>query len=483
MNVVDPKLIDVINSQEEYIKKLEELLKNLEDSNKLKDEIIKNQKTQIVKDYRNSSKPSSATPNHPTIKNGRIKSGKLKGGQKGHEGHPRKNPSADQIIHINDLPEEVKANPEDYVLLDRRKSRKVVGVKVVREVIEFQVPIWKNIKTGALVYGQFPVNCVNEVNYDESVKAFLMVLTCHLNVSIRKAQEFIHNISEGDIVVSTGTICNLRKEFKKKSKKERDQIWNRLFHSPYMGSDTTFTRIQGRTGYIGIHCNDSDIYFRAGEKKGENLVTGTPLDGYQGVSVHDGEAVYSNHGLAHQQCLVHLFRYLRGAMEAEPELIWHKEAYDFLQEQTRKIETRKKERRESGHPIKIGDQVLSQEEIDQARARYVEIMELAKQEYPERPAVYVDGFNTAKRMAKQQESILYFLDHPWVPWHNNESERGARAVKRKTKQSDGFKSLEGAEEVTAFLTIVESARKKGENVYYNFPNVWNYIRCQPTGSG
>lgn len=461
---VDPALQKIIDRQNEMIEKMRKQIQDLEDSSRLKDELIRIQKKQIDLDYTNSSLPSSQKPDHKTI-NGRKPTGKKPGAQKGHDGHKRKDLAADRIIELTDLPEEAAQNPEDYEKTDLSRSRKLVSIHLEREVTEYRVYGWRNRKTGRIVYGNFPSSCPNEISYDESVKALLCVLTCYMNVSIRKAAELIETLTEGALTPSSGMICHLREEFRLKSKKERQEIWNRLQAAPYMNVDTTFTRIDGKMGYMGICCTDSDIYYNAGMHKGGKLAEESPLSGYSRVSVHDGEAEFFRHGSAHQQCLAHLFRYLLQIEQAEPQKTWAVKMNELLHEISSETEKRKAERKATGEDITSEKLVLfSEEEIREYIRRYDAILDLADSEYSEKPKEYVVGYNTKNRLREQKDSVLYFLNHPYVPWHNNQAEQGARTLKRKTRQSDGFRSLEGARNEAAILTVIISARKKGENI-------------------
>lgn len=374
----DPLLEEMIREQSEMIENLKKQVDGFSENITKKDEIIKKQEIQIRKDYTNSSLPSSSDPNHKPIRNGKVNSGRKKGGQKNHKGHKRKEAASDTIITLDQEPEQVRENPNDYILLPEIRSRKMVSLRLVREVTEYKAFVWKNVKTGRKVSAEFLANCVNEINYDESVKAFLLILTCYMNVSIRKAQDFLYSISEGTLDVSTGSICNLRAEFERKSKEERDQIWNCLHNSKVMGSDTTFTRVKGTTAYFGVHQNKEAVYYTAGEKKGLELVKSSPLEGYEGISVHDGEAAYFRHGNLHQQCIVHLFRYLRLIEEFEPHLTWSKRMHNLLQSITQETEKRKKEM----DPADLEKPVFTDEKLERIRSAYNEILEAPTESIP-----------------------------------------------------------------------------------------------------
>lgn len=109
------------------IERLRKIIDEMTEYKELADEIIRKQTAIIEKDYTNSSIPSSQNPNHKTIHNGRKPSKKKKGAQKGQKGHKRPDYKADEIVDLQ-ISECVEKNPENYELLDQKKSRKVVSI-------------------------------------------------------------------------------------------------------------------------------------------------------------------------------------------------------------------------------------------------------------------------------------------------------------------------------------------------------------------
>lgn len=74
-----------------------------------------------------------------------------------------------------------------------------------------------------------------------------------------------------------------------------------------------------------------------------------------------------------------------------------------------------------------------------------------------------------KRIAmtkSRKDSLLLVLQYPELPLHNNASELGARAQARKRDISLHTMSSKGTEAKDTFMTIVETAKKQGVNVYH-----------------
>jgi hypothetical protein len=70
----------------------------------------------------------------------------------------------------------------------------------------------------------------------------------------------------------------------------------------------------------------------------------------------------------------------------------------------------------------------------------------------------------AKTLAKKAE-LLLVLKYPELPLHNNPAELGARAQVRKRDVSLHTMTDEGTRVVDTFLTITETAKKLGVNIY------------------
>lgn len=443
------ELIDDNEALRRKNEQLEQLIKEMEKSSQIKDEIIRRQNAIIEKDYTNSSIPSSRNPNHKAIHNGRVKTGRKPGGQEKHKGHCRPWYEANQQAVLAE-PECVSQNPEGYVLQAETRSRKVVSMKVILTVTEYISRCWLDRKTGKKIWAEFPANCVNEVNYDETIKSFLSLLTDNANVSIRKAKALLRDISEGRLNLSAGMISNLRKEFSRKSKKEQDEIRHRLLTYPYMNIDVTHDRTEGKTGYIAINTNPTATLYTAGMHKGHELMDRTPANDYLNTVIQDGETTMDKYGEGHQQCLVHIQRYLRGITENEPDGKWAKQMLDLVQ--------RMIDRHNEGNGF-------TEEEIVGYESEYDEIIKQAQSEYPQRPKGYEEGYTTYIRMDKKKDQFLYFLRHPEVPHHNNAAELCAREVKRKIKASDGFRSLKAKELFCNVKSVLVTARQNGINEY------------------
>ena len=421
----------------------------LEESNEKNAAII----AALKNDHTNSSKPSSANPNHPPIPNSRVRSGKSPGAQKGHIHYGRKPLTPTDYVAV-DVPEEMQNNP-NLVPTGRIITKQLVGLFLQAKVIEMSAPEFRNKITGQRIHPPFPNGIVDDVTYDGSVKAAAYMLNNVCNVSIQKTKDFLKSISNGAIDLSTGFICNLSKEFSEKTEDERNETFKNLVASNVMHSDFTFGRMNGTQTSVIICGNKDAVLCMGREKKGDSGVEGSPLENYSGTVVSDHEAAIIKHGSKHQECLAHVYRQARGASEMESDKTWHTLLMDWITDTCSYKNSL--EDGSSGDPSKV-------EEFEN---RLHEILEKAKEEYEDIPPseYYRKGYNLYARMAEKPEDYTLFLHDPEVPTSNNFSERIARVYKRKARAVMCFRSQKGSNYFCDGMSVIETAKCKGENVY------------------
>lgn len=408
----------------------------------------------INKDHTNSSKSSSTEPDHKTIHNSREKSGLKPGAQPGHEHHPRKKLEPTTIIIIP--PPQKYADDPNFKATGRMICKQQISVKVIVEVTEFTTAEFRNQTTGQRVHAEFPDGLKDEVVYDGTVKALAYMLNNHCNVSIDKTRTFLKDITGGTLSLANGTICNLAKQFSEQTADERDHIFLDLFSAPVLHTDFTFGRVNGKLSAVIICATpDGKVLYQAREKKGKEGVKGSPIEFYEGISVSDHESVLADKGSQHQECLSHVERYTRSALENEPDrswppllLQWVKDSIHFWNQ------------RDRGETVDAG-------KADEFIAQLHDILYNAWEEYLDvpPPSYFPDGFNLVKRMVEKPEDYTLFLINSSVPPTNNMAERCGRKYKRKSHQVISFRSQQGSAYYCDGLTIIECIRAQGLNLY------------------
>lgn len=410
---------------------------------------IQKLKAQLKKSSQNSSKPSSQDINRTKIQNNREKTNRKPGGQPGHKGHHLKKMKPTKIITL-EAPQHIKNDPNYY------KTGKVITKQLVKvgcyvEIIQYETEEYRNKKNYKRVYAEFPKGMINEVTYDASVKALASLLHSHGNMSYDKVKEVIFELTNGQLNISKGTLAVLEKEFSEKTEKERKKIEERLLTSSYMHVDVTTSRVNGKQENVLVATSPAGTMFYQKEHKGFEGLKDTVIEEYEHTLIHDGESTFFKYGKEHQGCLVHELRYLKGSMENEPDLTWALKMRKLLQESIHIVHEALKE-----HKI-----CLKNETIQDISKRYDEILQLGEEEYKNHPPhkkYYIDGFNTMKRLKKNKEAYLHFLQHIEVPPTNNAAELEARKVKMHSKQSGGYRSRCHAQYYCDTLSLLETNR-------------------------
>lgn len=439
---------------EEKLDKIRELYEVKTELEKEKEKVAE-QNIRLNKNHKNSSKSSSTDQNHEKIYNSREPSGKKPGGQPGHEHHPRKPQKPTETV---DIPA-----PEEYLDTGRYKptgkvrSKQLIMAYITTEVIEYRTPEFRDLKTGQRVHAAFPDGVVNDVNYDGTVKALAYMLNNECNVSIGKTRRFLFEASHGKIDVSEGLICNLSRQFSEKTQEERDELFEKLRKAPVLHADFTFGRVNGKTGAVIITAaRDGTVLYQARKKKGDAGVEGSPLENYDGTVVSDHESALTKHGTRHQECLIHVKRYMKSSIENEPGRTWNIDMSQWIKKSI-----------DYWNQLDEGKREYDLSESMKLIAEYDRIMEKAKEEYEYEPPrrYYREGYNTYKRMYEERERYVLFLLDPSVPPNNNLVERSGRRYKRKNLQVMAFRSEKGRSYYCDGLSVMESMKGKKENLY------------------
>lgn len=428
----------------------------------LEEERGKNQKltAQINRDYENSSIPSSQKPNRKKIVNNREKTDKKPGGQPGHEGHCRKRQQPTTVIEIPP-PEEYLNNP-DYELTVLEKRRQKIGISVVLNVEEYFTLVFRHKKTGRLVYADFPAGVDNDVNYDSSIKAFAFLLNNYCNVSIDKVRKFMSDITGDALELSKGMINNLSREFSQKSKPEQKKAFLNLVGAPVLNEDFTTAKVNGKNANVFCCATPNEAAYFAREHKGHEGVKGTPAELNPNTHVHDHDITFYNYGRLHQECLVHILRYLKGSVENEKNLTWNAKMRALIQEMFHYRNSLKAE------------EDFNAEIVQEFENRFDQILDIAKKEYEYEPPTkyYMDGFNLSVRLKKYRDACLLFLHDKSVPPDNNLCERLLRIFKRKLKQVMTFRSFDSLDYLCQSLTVFALLRSHNINFYKSVADVF-----------
>ena len=406
-------------------------------------------KAQINNDFTNSSIPSSRDNFRKPVQNNREATGRSRGGQTGHAGNRRKTYDAPDRSVFIDAASEIKENPDWYIETgDNRETHKqVVSVALKVTVTDYWCYNYRNRVTGKRYHPAFPENVTLEVNYDETVKSMIFFMKNHLNLPDGKIHEFFRLATEGKAAPSKAMINGINHEFSGKTTEEQKEIFSNLVHTDVMHTDMTAVRHNGKNKNILICTDKKNFIYCYRDTKGFHAIKMSPLEFFQNIVTHDHDKTFYHYGSAHQECQEHHMRYLKGAMENEPDLTWHGKMLALLKDMN---DTRQKA---EGH-------ILTEKQITEFEKRYDDILDLADREYEDNPPsdYYRKGYNLSKELRDYREANLLFLRHPEVDFTNNEAERALRKVKRHMAVSGTFRgdSNQSGEDYCSAMSVLQT---------------------------
>lgn len=174
--------------------------------------------------------------------------------------------------------------------------KQVAEICVKVEVTDYWSYQYRNRRTGAKYHAPFPEGMQLEMNYGESVKAFIFLMKNHLNVSEKKISEFLREVSGGKLCVSQGMVNGLNREFAVKTREERETIFRKLAAGNVLHTDMTGARMNGKLKNIVVYTDGEDTLYFFRDTKGDRALKGTPVETFGTMLVHDHDKTLYHYG-------------------------------------------------------------------------------------------------------------------------------------------------------------------------------------------
>ena len=424
------ELIQIILYQNERLIQLEERIAKLE------------------KNSSNSSKPPSSDIDKPKKNQSlRKKTGRKPGGQKGHAGKTR---------------EQVKS-PDEFSLCTPKECEicgKVLcskNAQIIGKRQEIDIPPIKPVVTE---YQLMKITCTcghcNKGKYPEHIKAPLQIgqniqsFLVYFNVSQLLPFERLTKVCEDifNFPVCKRTIENTLDKSFEKGKDIHKEIMNILHRSPWVGTDETGERVQGKRWWRWVWQNKRASYYAVSPSRGYKVVKEHFGENYIGKLVHDCWSAHNNTNAdgGHQQCHPHIQR--------EAEILFETYGSKWIYEFNKFLGASQRARDkiwEDDFDEKLRWKIIA--EYDNKLLNFLEIDQKNK-----------EVLRLQKRIRKHKDSILLFMKDPDLPFHNNASEQAIRMAKVKQKISGSFRSEHGAKRHSVLLSIIETAKKQNMNI-------------------
>ena len=217
-----------------------------------------------------------------------------------------------------------------------------------------------------------------------------------------------------------------------------DEILNDVKQGVRIHADETGWRVKGKLWWLWIFANDRSAYYWADKKRGGAVVERILGEVFYGILIVDGWHAYTKIICARQTCMAHIFRKIRAFINAYPQYRSIMTFYLKLRKIIRDGETLQKARPEL-------DELVFRRRLKALRQRLDDLLKWKK------PNLILQ--DVIKKVCRQKEHILTFVEHDEAPHHNNYGEYIIKKGVVKRKMSGGSMSAEGARAYACIQSI------------------------------
>lgn len=402
-----------------------------------------------TKNSRNSSKPPS-TDLQPAkrTKSLRKASGRKPGGQRGHKGGKLEMVKDPDVIDDR-IPDYCTSCGSGLSEAEARpvNRRQLIDIPPIAPVVTEERVYERTCTCGHITCGEFSPNANAPVGYGPNTEALVAYLHARQYLPVARMGELFKDVL--GLPISTGGICHLLDRFAQKTAPIYEEIKERLQDGPFVGSDETGCKVNGKLTWFWTWQSPQSTYIAHSMSRGKKAVDENFPNGFPNAVLGSDawSAQLNTPAKGHQLCLAHMLRELVFMMETYRKDTWSKKFDELLR---RALEIRYKMRQDAtlcSNPDRQGimgrfDQLLTE---------------------PPDPG-HKKVFTFYKRMVKNRDHIFTFLADPSVPPDNNSSERAIRNIKVKQKISGQFKSERSAMNFAKIRSVVDTIIKNSQGV-------------------
>ncbi len=450
-------------TKDEELEQLRQENNVLRDQVRLLSERISELEGRLAKDSHNSHLPPSSDRFHRQPKSLRKKSGKQPGGQSGHAGN---------TLKLSEIPDLVIVHPVDACQHCQHDLHEVASLVVERRqvidlppkrvlVIEHQAqqkccPVCQQISAAV-----FPQDVRAPVQYGAALGAVGVYLVQQQLLPYERACEVIEDLLGP--AMSVGTLQGLVERCAKQLEPVEQQIKAALRQAAVLHQDETGLYVAGQRHWMHVSSTEQLTHYAVHAKRGKAALDAIGiLEGFAGVSVHDGWRSYWQYAGQHALCNVHHLRELT-FLEEEHQQDWAGRLKTLLLD----IKAAVEQARAQGHSC------LPAQEVADWKAQYAALLAQGYRTNPPDPPPEAGkrgrrkqsaARNLLDRLSTYQEAVLRFLDNFAVPFDNSLAERDIRMVKVQQKVSGCFRSPAGALAFCRIRGYLSTLRKQGSAV-------------------
>jgi transposase len=242
------------------------------------------------------------------------------------------------------------------------------------------------------------------------------------------------------------------------------EVKEAVITSTIMHNDETGLRVDKKTVWAHVASTAKLTYITVEQNRGQKgMEASGVLPTYSGITIHDCWAPYFRYALStHGLCNAHLLRELQGVVENTHQA-WAQKLIGLLLRMKKTKEKLLLQNLKGPSPYFLKKYAYSYDEIVAEGAAHnpMPVPEVRRKGRAKRGKVRA----LVDRLILHKDKFLLFFSDFRVPFDNNQAERDIRMLKVKQKVSGCFRTMKGAENFTAIMSYIGTARKHGLSAF------------------
>ena len=400
-----------------------------------------------------TSRNSSQPPSRDWKTNRPPKQPKSQGAQAGHAKMTRPlSETPDRIVVVK--PETCAQCGGDlqHVAAQRILRRQLTELPEIKPVVietqqhEVECPACHTVQRGEL-----PADLAATRQFGPRLEALVTYLHHEQHISFERLQILAHDVLGLDL--SEGGAVAMIERAGMAAQPLAEAIGDQVRHSAVIGSDETSARVHGRNHWEWVFVSGHLEYHLIAASRGQDVVDTFMGECRAEVWQSDcWKAQLNAPADTHQLCLQHQIRNLQGLIDHRPRLRWAQELQDVF-----RAAIHLGHRRDQLTPQGFQGQVTRLEKrLDRLLAR---------------PLTGRDALRLKTRYQTHRDHLFVFLKRPDVAADNNACERALRPSVIHHKVLGSFRSDWGPRAYAALATVINTAKRKSENVFQKLVNL------------
>jgi len=388
---------------------------------------------------------SSVPPGQSRKANRKKKLRKKRGPKAGHEGRSRQRSPADEIIECR-VYECARCGHDLSDMPQHEAGRhQVIDIPPIRPIVHEIVRYGRYCpECGAYQRAEVPKGFESGRVFGENLERLVVYLHHAHPLSYQRVQHILSEVCQLD--VSQGAVVNVVKNSAFGLQQAAKHIHEQVNQAAVIGSDETTARVDGQTHWQWVFQTPEWVYMLIHPRRNGDVLRDTLGDATPEVWISDLGSAQLQHPAQHfQVCLAHQVRDLQYSIDAH-RCAWAYHIQNLLY-----------------RAMRLGKHRNTLPEVHFARqvAAIEAHLDQLMQTYPQ----HADSQNLWRRFRKYRDSLFIFLYRADVPPTNNASEQALRNSVIYRKVTGGFRTDWGATLYADVISILETARRHGLNLF------------------